>query len=1155
MGEIFKKHLNSNNSKTNAVMKKISGITPINNPSDYNSYKNKISTAIKDSESKRIAEDKKKTEGFLSDGILGDTFDILSVGQFATTGFFEGILKKTGVLKDDKKESILGDTGSGIQERKSNIDLLKKVGQETGRGGLLTGQYESNTSVWKNFVRELPVTAIGLVGDLFLDPTIIGSKLKLFKGIKDAGVQGVKGATMALRQNIPAIEKAYQTISKSEGLAFLQRQLLVRGGQSEAMKKLDVQRLIDEDMAAAKNSRMVTPVIETGKALQKRMRQIREGGITTRKDLENIVKDIGDEIDNAGNSIVEQERRIQQLRGEDPDFKLEHLLDPETYKKNKGKYLPKIYESKIEEKRKGSVFGKLFMRSSDMSVPGGQFKRREYFGDKILKGNLKKNGVYESEFDDFFKLNKADKLSVLAKAQNPDLPKFGKNPGKLSDKEVIETQAKIKTLSNLNKPLEDTRLKIYNILQNSLNDTQREMIKKIKLPDISKELPLEKMFRVTKDGITSSLSNIPKRKVAEKVYRKYIKAISEKLPEININDTLDIKVEKAFVSMLEDKIDNSIEVSRRKLDKLVEKRQKRKGELEQFEGFKKMEKMAREIRKAVKGNDNVLKFDDFNFQSNSKNMADLLTQRVRKELVEVEEIGLKAGKGMSDLDKAKIRLKFFNDLYEEGAVSSFRNDAKGLSHQLPDSPLLGAAKGGWVNRADAELIASKFFKETSKITKIYNNLLSTWKLMKVFNLATMSRNMLSGFLALNPLGGLPVWRVDIYRRAMKGFGRENDVLWNNFQKVGGGISNQSSAEFMNRAEELYLSNTELAKGIKSFFPTLKKFKQKAADFYGNQDVYMKFANFIKGKEDGLSDLQAMKRANFYMIDYSEVPGAIEFLRKSPLGVPFITFTYGVSKPLAKTLIDNPEKLSAFYKTIRAIQSLNPYGETEEEMNRLENALPNDLKGVRAMKMPYKDKNGNYVYIDLRYILPFNILETDVDSDNNMLSKMGIPEAIQSSNPIYTIIADFQRNKSSFTKKEIVPAGATRWEAYMAATDYIQKQALPNWSPTIPTRVNGKTQFGGYAVQKIIDTIEKRPAGKTGEPRAMGETIADIVFGLKNVPVNVAVEEKFRALEKKSKIKDISTQIFKIKVRKTLTTEEKAKEIKRLREKIKQIRDK
>lgn len=66
-------------------------------------------------------------------GLIGKVGHALNIGQYAQMGATTELLEKTGVLKETPK-TIKG----AFKAEASNIELLKRIGSETGGGGLLT---------------------------------------------------------------------------------------------------------------------------------------------------------------------------------------------------------------------------------------------------------------------------------------------------------------------------------------------------------------------------------------------------------------------------------------------------------------------------------------------------------------------------------------------------------------------------------------------------------------------------------------------------------------------------------------------------------------------------------------------------------------------------------------------------------------------------------------------------------------------------------------------------------------------------------------------------------------------------------------------------------------------------------------------------------
>ena len=156
-------------------------------------------------------------------GAAGALGRALLVPQQATTGLIEKGLEKVGVLKPETEG--LG-VKKAIQEQKSNIELLRRVGREKG-GGFLTGQYTPSTSVFGNFVKELPVTMVGTLADIFVDPLNIIPVAKISKLAGGA----IKEGAEVLAKEIPAVQK----IGNMLGKAFI-----TRFGQRQEFQTLDI---------------------------------------------------------------------------------------------------------------------------------------------------------------------------------------------------------------------------------------------------------------------------------------------------------------------------------------------------------------------------------------------------------------------------------------------------------------------------------------------------------------------------------------------------------------------------------------------------------------------------------------------------------------------------------------------------------------------------------------------------------------------------------------------------------------------------------------------------------------------------------------------------------------------------------------------------
>ena len=496
-----------------------------------------------------------------------------------------------------------------------------------------------------------------------------------------------------------------------------------------------------------------------------------------------------------------------------------------------------------------------------------------------------------------------------------------------------------------------------------------------------------------------------------------------------------------------------------------------------------------------------------------------LAEQARSKLGEIKEAGLPAVKGLTQLRIVEQRQKFFNDISK---LSS--DEPKPGWIQMSDDKVLGNLVNKFLPAAEFEQL-TRFRKVPTQLEKTYLNALTLWKQFKTaWNPSTSSRNALTNFFILNPLGSVGPHRLDLYAKTIKEL-KTKGQFYQMARKEGLNLSTQAAAELKANAERLYKSQKGI---INKFFPTLKDFHQAAVNFYGSQDKFFKLANFIKGvTEDGLTSTQAMKRANTYLVDYSEVPPVIDWLRKSPVGIPFISFTYGVSKSLAKTLLENPQRLAAYYKILVGIQQMNPEGETREDIANETNVLPDWIYENTYLRLPVKDKLGAAQYINLEYILPFNILET---------------EKLSPQSPVFNILTSLFQNQNTFTGKDITLSTDTVLEKAEKHAKYIFQQLAPSLA-FVPF-----TDISGFSANKIENWWNNRPDYK-GYVRTSLQVFMDVLGGIKITPIDQSIEASKRAYEKQKELIELQGQLKKIYLDKRIFPQEKEEQAKDIREKI------
>ncbi|MDD5178318.1 MAG: hypothetical protein PHT54_03515 [Candidatus Nanoarchaeia archaeon] len=482
----------------------------------------------------------------------------------------------------------------------------------------------------------------------------------------------------------------------------------------------------------------------------------------------------------------------------------------------------------------------------------------------------------------------------------------------------------------------------------------------------------------------------------------------------------------------------------------------------------------------------------------------------------IEEAGYPAAKRLIQLNITETRQKFFKDVSKLAS-----EEPKPGWLQLSEDKALGDLAGKFLPASEYKAVV-EIRKIPGAVEQMYNKALTTWKTFKTaYNPSTISRNDLTNFFILNPLGGVSPHRLDIYAKTANELITKGS-LYQMARKEGLEISTQQAAELTQRASKFYRENKGL---VSQFFGKIGSFNNAVKNFYGSQDKFFKLANFIKGvTEDGLTPQKALQRANFYLVDYSEVPEAVAWLRKSPVGIPFISFTYGVSKPLAKTLLERPDKLSAYFKILSGIQQMNPMGETPQERQKELDVTPDWIQQGTTLRLPVKDKYSRGQYVDLQYILPFNILES---------------HSITPSSPFLNMMSAMLTNRDSFTGKDIVMRTDTQGEKVSKWSTYLIRQIVPSLAPF------------GYSWEKVKALLQNRPDAN-GYVRKTLPVLIDVLGGIKITPIDQTIEGQKRAYEKQKELEELRSNLIRIQTDKTLLPETKTKESQKIQEKINKV---
>lgn len=257
------------------------------------------------------------------------------------------------------------------------------------------------------------------------------------------------------------------------------------------------------------------------------------------------------------------------------------------------------------------------------------------------------------------------------------------------------------------------------------------------------------------------------------------------------------------------------------------------------------------------------------------------------------------------------------------------------------------------------------------------------------------------------------------------------------------------------------------------------------NLYQSEDDVFRLAAWLKAKEEGLSDLDAGKKARNSFLDYSINAPWIQALRNSAL--PFISFTYRAVPMLAEIAGKKPHKLMKLMLVAGGLNVLGGMlagggGDDEDKERKL---LPEEKAGSiwgmvpKLIRMPWNDAHGSAVYLDIRRFIPVG----DVFDSGQSNAAIPLLPGMMPGGPM-VLMAEVVLNKSAFTDKPITLDTDTPMQKTGKVMEYLYKAFAPN--------ILGLP--GTYATTGVVDSAK----GKTdafGREMSTTQAIASS-FGVK-----------------------------------------------------------
>lgn len=353
--------------------------------------------------------------------------------------------------------------------------------------------------------------------------------------------------------------------------------------------------------------------------------------------------------------------------------------------------------------------------------------------------------------------------------------------------------------------------------------------------------------------------------------------------------------------------------------------------------------------------------------------------------------------------------------------------------QLPQNGRLHDLAGIYVPKAIANDLTA-MTRLPSMIERTYGAYLSAWKSSKtLWNPATHMRNIFGNVLVFSYLADCSVLNplnAKYYRQAITSL-TAKDSAFITLMENGALGTEYYGAEIQHIERELKGADDskigQVLAGVRVVQKTLGK-------TYAAEDQVFKLAAFHKYIAKGMSPEAASEEVNKWFPNYERIGKLTRWLRKSPIGAPFISFVDQSVRIAGRGFAQKPLRAIS----IAAMPGMLSYlAAIAVGMSPDEKRLLDKERSYFEPLVPWRNEKGAVQTLDLRYIVP---LANDIVPEER---RGGLMVPWMFSGPAATAGIEFWSGKERFTGKDIITEDMTWLQRLRVRSTALARAAVPH----------------------------------------------------------------------------------------------------------------